>query len=96
MNNQNFARSNNLTCPRCQLSHIKKNGHTYYGKQNHQCLLYDRQFVVRNETVSLEKQELIKSLLLERISLRGSWDAYIVLCSESRLQAGLRTFIGRI
>ena len=31
----------------------------------------DRQFVVRNQTVSLDKQELIKSLLLERISLRG-------------------------
>ena len=27
--------------------------------------------VVRNQTVSLDKQELIKSLLLERISLRG-------------------------
>ena len=71
MNNQEITQANNLCCPRCQLSHIKRNGHTYYGKQNYQCKLCDRQFVVKNETVSLEKQQLIKSLLLERISLRG-------------------------
>jgi IS1 family transposase len=71
MNNQEITRTNNLRCPRCQLSHIKRNGHTYYGKQNYQCLLCDRQFVLKSETVSSEKQELIKSLLLERISLRG-------------------------
>ncbi len=71
MNNQEITQANDLSCPRCQLSHIKRNGHTYYGKQNYQCLLCNRQFVVRNQTVSPEKQELIKSLLLERISLRG-------------------------
>jgi len=71
MNNQDFTQTNSLTCPRCQLSHIKRNGHIYYGKQNYQCLLCDRQFVIRNQRVSCEKQELIKSLLLERISLRG-------------------------
>ena len=71
MNNQEITRANKLSCPRCQLSHIKRNGHTYYGKQNYQCKLCDRQFVERRETVSLDKQELIKSLLLERISLRG-------------------------
>ena len=71
MNNQEITQANDLCCPRCQLSHIKKNGHTYYGKQNYQCKLCDRQFVVRRETVSCQKRELIKSLLLERISLRG-------------------------
>src|SRR5205809_7423547 len=71
MNNQDFTQTNSLRCPRCQLSHIKRNGHTYYGKQNYQCKLCDRQFVIKNETVSREKQALIKSLLLERISLRG-------------------------
>jgi IS1 family transposase len=71
MNNQEITQANNLRCPRCQLSHIKRNGHTYYGKQNYQCKLCDRQFVVKNETVSAEKRQLIKSLLLERISLRG-------------------------
>ena len=71
MNNQEITQADKLRCPRCQLSHIKRNGHTYYGKQNYQCKLCDRQFVIRNETVSGEKRELIKSLLLERISLRG-------------------------
>lgn len=71
MNKQDFTQANNLRCPRCQLSHIKRNGHTYYGKQNYQCKLCDRQFVLKNKRVSRQKQELIKSLLLERISLRG-------------------------
>jgi IS1 family transposase len=71
MNNQDFTQANSLNCPRCQLSHIKKNGHTYYGKQNYQCLLCERQFVIRDETVSEPSKDLIKSLLLERISLRG-------------------------
>ena len=71
MNKQDFTQANNLRCPRCQLSHIKRNGHTYYGKQNYQCKLCDRQFVIKNQTVSQDKQELIKSLLRERLSLRG-------------------------
>jgi len=71
MKNQETTPSNNLTCPECQLSHIKKNGHTHYGKQNHRCLICGRQFVKRDETVSEDEQELIKKLLLERLSLRG-------------------------
>ncbi len=71
MNNQENAPSNKLICPRCQLSHIKKNGHTYYGKQNHRCLKCGTQFVNREAKVDAEKQELIGRLLLERISLRG-------------------------
>jgi IS1 family transposase len=71
MNNQEITQTNKLRCPRCQLSHIKKNGHTYYGKQNYRCLICDRQFVIREQVISSDKQELIKSLLLERISLRG-------------------------
>ena len=71
MNNQEITQANNLRCPRCQLSHIKRNGHTYYGKQNYQCKLCDRQFVARNETVSPDQQKLVKRMLLERISLRG-------------------------
>src|SRR5215217_1934541 len=71
MNNQEITQTNNLRCPNCQLSHIKKNGHTYYGKQNYQCLLCDRQFVIRNEHICAQTKELIALLLLERISLRG-------------------------
>ena len=71
MNNQENAPADNLTCPRCQLSHIKGNGHTYYGKQNHQCLMCGTQFVIRHKVVGTETKELIVLLLLERISLRG-------------------------
>ena len=71
MNKPETTPTNNLTCPQCGLSHIKKNGHTHYGKQNHQCLICGRQFVIRDETVSKEDKELIKKLLLERLSLRG-------------------------
>lgn len=90
MNNQEITQADNLTCPRCQLSHIKRNGHTYYGKQNYQCLRCRRQFVVKNETVSLDKRELIKALLLERISLCG-------ICRVSELSlAWLLDFIERL
>ena len=72
MNNQELApQANNLTCPRCQLSHIKRNGHTYYGKQNYRCLDCGRQFVFREPSVSDSVKQLICRLLLERISLRG-------------------------
>ena len=72
MNNQELApQANNLTCPRCQLSHIKKNGHTYYGKQNYRCLKCGRQFVLRQPIVVEAVEQLICRLLLERISLRG-------------------------
>jgi transposase-like protein len=72
MNNQELAlQANNLTCPRCQLSHIKRNGHTYYGKQNYRCLDCGRQFVFREPSVSDVVKQLICRLLLERISLRG-------------------------
>jgi len=71
MNNQENAPTNNLRCPRCQLSHIKRNGYTYYGKQNHQCLKCGRQFVKRQAKVDAEKRKLLCRLLLERLSLRG-------------------------
>ncbi len=71
MKNTKITPTNNLTCPQCGLSHIKKNGHTYYGKQNHRCLECGRQFVIREETVSDRKKKLINKLLLERLSLRG-------------------------
>ncbi len=72
MNNQEVApQADNLTCPRCQLSHIKRNGHTYYGKQNYRCQCCGRQFVLRRQKLSDEAKQLICRLLLERISLRG-------------------------
>lgn len=71
MNQPETAPQDKLTCPCCQLSHIKKNGHTYYGKQNYQCLLCGRQFVQREVRVNPQTRTLILRLLLERISLRG-------------------------
>ncbi len=58
MNKQDFDPTNNLTCPQCVLSHIKENEYTHYGKQNHQCLSYGRQFLIRRHTVSDEKSNL--------------------------------------
>jgi insertion element IS1 protein InsB len=62
---------NNLRCPRCSLSHIKKNGHTHYGKQNYRCLSCGRQFVAHSQHIEEATKTLLKSLLLERLSLRG-------------------------
>jgi insertion element IS1 protein InsB len=62
---------NNLHCPQCGLSHIKRNGHTYYGEQNYQCKECGRQFVADSQHISEEKRALIKRLLLERLSVRG-------------------------
>jgi transposase-like protein len=70
MNKKEITPADKLTFPSC-LSHIKKNGHNHYGKHNYQCLKYGRQFAIRNETVSAQNKEIIKSLLLERISLGG-------------------------
>jgi hypothetical protein len=36
MNNQDFTQAKKLRCPRGQSSHIKRNGHAYYGRQNYQ------------------------------------------------------------
>ena len=62
---------NNLSCPHCGLSNSKKNGHTHYGKQNHQCLHCGRQFVEDSQRIDQPTRALIKKLLLERIPLRG-------------------------
>jgi insertion element IS1 protein InsB len=62
---------NNLHCPQCRLSHIKKNGHTHYGKQNYQCLECHRQVVADSQRIDTQTRDLIKKLLLERLSLRG-------------------------
>ena len=62
---------NNLRCPHCGLSHIKRNGHTHYGKQNHQCLNCRRQFVEDSQRITEADRQMIKRLLLERLSLLG-------------------------
>lgn len=61
-----------LYCPNCHGTKIKKNGRTYYGKQNHQCKCCGRQFVLRNTHTKTEYlKSLIEKSLKERLSLRA-------------------------
>jgi insertion element IS1 protein InsB len=60
-----------LHCPRCGLSHTKKNSHTHYRKQNYRCKSCGRQFVRDSQRVGDDTRALVTSLLLERLSLRG-------------------------
>ena len=64
----------NPSCPHCHDEYTVKNGKTYYGKQNYKCRNQDcrRQFVAPQQApIEDYKEELLASLLLERISLRG-------------------------
>lgn len=60
-------------CPECGSRRYKKNSHTHNGKQNYQCKVCKREFVLNPKPIiiSTEKRELVKKLLLERVSLRG-------------------------
>jgi hypothetical protein len=62
-----------ITCPTCQSSHIKLNGHIHNGKQNHYCKDCQRQFVLNpeNKVITARDKALIDKLLLEKISLAG-------------------------
>lgn len=63
----------NLSCPKCESTAVKKNGHIHNGKQNHRCLVCGRQFVVNPQQKiipDLTKGE-IRQALLERVSLEG-------------------------
>ncbi|WKN42110.1 IS1 family transposase [Tunicatimonas pelagia] len=59
------------TCPHCQSLKIVKNGFTSYGKQNYRCRVCKRQAVERMPATTFEREELLKKLLLERVSLRA-------------------------
>jgi transposase-like protein len=70
-------------CPSCGSHHVIKNGSIHDGKPKHQCNDCGRQFVdhPNKKVVSDQTRQLIDSLLLERISMRGiarvtgvSWD----------------------
>ena len=62
-----------MNCPHCHSPRVRKNGHTHYGKQNHQCTACGRQFVELGPDwfVSESDKVLIDKLLLERLSLAG-------------------------
>lgn len=59
------------TCPHCQSNNIVKNGLTAYGKQNYRCHTCKRQSVEREPALTFEREELLKDMLLERVSLRA-------------------------
>jgi len=59
-------------CPSCHSTNIKKNGKTYYGKQNHCCKCCGRQFVLNNKHTKTEAlKDLLCKCLKERLSLRA-------------------------
>jgi insertion element IS1 protein InsB len=60
-------------CPSCGSDAFKKNGINQHGDQNHKCLVCNKQFVLnpQNKIISEETKDLIRRLLLERLSLRG-------------------------
>lgn len=63
--------NNMTTCPHCQSLKIVKNGFTSYGKQNYRCRQCNRQAVERESPIVFQREEILKRLLLERISLRA-------------------------
>src|SRR5512143_2870639 len=60
-------------CPRCEGTDYKKNGKAHQGKQHYRCRRCGREFIreLERHPIAPEQQELVKKLLLERISLRG-------------------------
>ena len=60
-------------CTRCEKTDYKKNGKAHHGKQNYRCHRCGREFIreLDRNPIAPELQELVKKLLLERISLRG-------------------------
>jgi insertion element IS1 protein InsB len=60
-------------CPECGSQQFKRNGHIHNGKQNHQCKVCGRQFVLVaiNRVISEEHRTLVERLLCEKISLHG-------------------------
>lgn len=64
---------NQIHCPRCLSANVKKNGLFSSKKQSHKCKDCNKKFTDDGQQwfVSEEKQQYIKRLLLERLSLRG-------------------------
>lgn len=62
-----------LTCPRCQSTHVVKNGRIHSGRQNFKCKGCSRQFVQNptKKVIGQDTRDLIDRLLLERLSLAG-------------------------
>lgn len=79
-------------CPRCSATHVVRNGPTRHGVPSFRCRGCGRRFVAdpRKGPVSEERQELVRRLLAERLSLRAI--ARAVGVSRSWLQ----TFVNAV
>src|SRR5438874_13312409 len=60
-------------CPRCQATHVVRNGRLRSGAPNFLCRGCGRRFVARPRRgpVTDERKDLVRRLLRERMSLRG-------------------------
>jgi hypothetical protein len=67
-------------CPSCSSALVKKNGHIHNGKQNYRCLRCSRQFILEptQKVIDEKTKNLIRRVLLERISLEGVCRAFEV------------------
>ena len=61
------------SCPRCGAGHVVRNGKTQAGSVNLLCRGCGRTFVPdpRRAPITPEREELVRRLLLERLSLRA-------------------------
>ena len=60
-------------CPSCNSAAFVKNGFNRHGDQNHRCIECRRQFVLdpQNKIISDETKDMVRKLLLEKLSLQG-------------------------
>jgi insertion element IS1 protein InsB len=60
-------------CPSCSSAAFVKNGFNRHGDQNHRCIECRRQFVLdpQNKIISDETKDMVRKLLLEKLSLQG-------------------------
>lgn len=60
-------------CPRCQATHVVRNGKTKAGSPNFRCRGCNRCFVAQPKRLPIteERCELVRRLLLERLALRA-------------------------
>jgi transposase-like protein len=74
-------------CPRCQATHVVRNGDSRGGKPSYRCRACGRRFVEHpaKGPVTEERQALVRRLLGERLSLRAI--ARVAGVSRSWLQA---------
>ena len=79
-------------CPRCGDRHVVRNGHTRAGSAVVLCRGCGRSFVPdpKRRPITPDREELVRRLLLERVSLRG------IARSAGVSRAWLQRFVNRL